>query len=318
MVGKWHLGLKEPFHPLRRGFDEYFGFLHGAHSYVDAKADSLNPVLRGREPTDEKEYLTEAFTREALAFLERHRRRPFFLYLTYNAVHAPLQAPEKYLNRFPAITDAKRRKYAAMLSALDDGVGAVLQWLRDTGLERKTLIFFVSDNGGPTQNNGSSNRPLQGNKGQLWEGGIRVPFILQWRGKLPAGKVYEQPVCSLDVLPTALAAAGCPLPKTPALDGVDLLPFVTGRQKGPPHPSLYWRFGEQSAIRQGNLKLLKLAGQPPRLFDLAADIGEQVDLAPRRPELVSQLEAEFKQWESQLAAPRWGGAARRANPRRAR
>jgi arylsulfatase A-like enzyme len=318
MVGKWHLGLKPQFHPLKRGFSEYFGFLHGAHSYINAKADPQNLILRGAEPVDEKEYLTEAFTREALAFLERHHQGPFFLYLTYNAVHAPLQAPEKYLSRFSQITDPKRRTYAAMLSAMDDGVGAVLKKLRDSGAEDNTLIFFISDNGGPTQNNGSSNAPLRGNKAQLWEGGIRVPFLIQWKQRLAAGLVYDQPVIALDILPTALAAAGIATPKTPPLDGVNLLPFVTGKSKRPPHEALYWRFGTNSAIRLGDYKLLKLGARPLQLFDLQADVGERHDLAPQKPEVVKALAAKLKAWDAQLATPRWGGAPARAAQRAAR
>jgi len=318
MVGKWHLGLRPQFHPLKRGFREYFGFLHGAHSYIDAKADPQNLILRGTEPLDEKEYLTEAFTREAVAFLERHYQAPFFLYLTYNAVHAPLQAPEKYLSRFSQITDPKRRTYAAMLSAMDDGVGAVLKELRDRGIEDNTLIFFISDNGGPTQNNGSSNAPLRGNKAQLWEGGIRVPFMIQWKQQLPAGRVCDQPVISLDILPTALAAAGVAMPETPPLDGANLLPCVTGKSKQPPHQALYWRFGTNSAIRLGNYKLLKLGARPLQLFDLQADIGEQHDLAAQKPEIVKTLAVKLKAWDSQLETPRWGRAPARAAQRPAR
>ena len=177
MVGKWHLGYTAKYHPQKRGFDEYFGFLGGAHSYVDARADKSNPILRESQPIDEKEYLTLAFTREAVAFIDRHAKEPFFLYLTYNAVHNPLQAPQKYLDRFKHLDDQKRQKLAAMLSCMDDGVGQLLAKLRELGIEENTLIVFVSDNGGPTPQTSSRNNPLRSFKGTVWEGGVRVPFI---------------------------------------------------------------------------------------------------------------------------------------------
>ncbi|GMU22244.1 MAG: sulfatase [Phycisphaerae bacterium] len=316
MVGKWHLGLKERFHPLKRGFTDYFGFLHGGHSYTDALGDPLNPIMRGFTPVDEQEYLSDAFSREAVAYIDRHAKEPFFLYLTYNAVHTPLQAPEKYLKRFPRIEDPKRRTYAAMLSAMDDGVGAVLARLREAGIEENTLIFFLSDNGGPSLSNGSRNTPLRGNKSDMWEGGIRVPFIVQWKGKLPAGRVYDQPVISLDIHPTAVAAAGAALAKDADLDGVNLLPYLTGDKDAPPHETLYWRFGAKAAVRDGNWKLVMLGDEPGQLFDLAADVGEQKNLAADHPDKVKELTAAYDRWSSQLMEPRWSQAGRGVAPAR--
>lgn len=314
MVGKWHLGDSESHHPMRRGFDEFYGFLGGAHSYVDA-GDDRNPILRGTMPVDQTEYLTDVFAREAAAFIDRSRRRPFFLYLPLNAVHAPMQAPKKYLDRFPDLS-GRRRTHAAMLSAMDDAIGEVLETLRRTRLEEKTLIFFISDNGGPTAQTTSRNGPLGGFKGQVLEGGIRVPFIMQWKGRLPAGQVYEQPVVSLDILPTALAAAGVKLPDRAATDGVNLTPFLVNGSTGPPHSALYWRFGPQAAVRKGDWKLVLMGERPPRLYDLATDVGEKRDLAEDRPLKRMQLEAALEAWDSQLAEPRWG-RARRINLRRA-
>lgn len=316
IVGKWHLGNKPELFPTKRGFDEYFGFLGGAHPYVNLRADQPNPIYRGTQPVDEKEYLTDAFTREAVAFVDRHAKEPFFLYLTYNAVHSPLQAPEKYLERFKGIEDTKRRTHAAMLAAMDDGIGALLGKLRDAGIERNTLVFFISDNGGPTRQTTSSNVPLSGFKAQVWEGGIRVPFMVQWKGRLPEGKTYDEPVISLDILPTALAAAGAPRPE--GLDGVDLLPYLAGPKKGAPHEVLFWRFGQQWAVRKGDWKLTKLANEPVKLFNLAKDPGEKNDLAAEQPEKVKDLEATWEKWNAQLSKPLWqgggGGAGRRANP----
>lgn len=311
MVGKWHLGFEEAYLPPRRGFAEFFGFPGGAHSYVDADIAPNNPILRGTQKVDEQEYLTDAFTREALAFIDRHAKEPFFLYLPYNAVHTPLQAPDKYLDRFKSIADEKRRKHAAMVSALDDGVGAVLDKLRAEGLEENTLVFFISDNGGPTAATTASNAPLSGFKGQVLEGGIRVPYILQWKGRLPAGKTYDRPVISLDILPTALAVAGADRPAN--LDGVDILPYVAGKKDNAPHEALYWRFGQASAIRRGDWKLLRQPGQAPKLFDLAKDIGEKNDLAAANPDKVKDLEAELDRWNGELKEPLWKRAARATN-----
>jgi arylsulfatase A-like enzyme len=308
LVGKWHLGQDPEFHPMKRGFDEYFGFLGGSHSYVDAKADPRNLILRGTEPADEKEYLTDAFTREALAFIDRRKAQPFFLYLTYNAVHNPLQATKKYLDRFASIADERRRTYAAMLSAMDDGIGAVLAKLRQSGIHDDTLVFFISDNGGPSfpdRGNASNNLPLRATKGTVYEGGIRVPFLLQWPNRLPRGRAYDNPVISLDILPTAAAAARAQLPAGPAIDGVDLMPYIRGRRSTSPHDILFWRFGQQHAVRKGNWKLVRLAQQPDELYDLASDISESNNLAAAKPDVVQKLSEELAAWESGLSPPLW-------------
>ena len=171
--------------------------------------DANNPILRGGQPVEESEYLTDALTREAVDFIDRHRTRPFFLYLAYNAVHSPLQASSQYMQRFAHIDDIHRRIFAGMLSNLDDSVGAVLSKLQQTGLEQQTLVFFISDNGGPTRELTSSNQPLRGGKGDVYEGGLRVPYLLQWKGELPASHVYPHPVISLDAFATALACRWC-------------------------------------------------------------------------------------------------------------
>jgi arylsulfatase B len=324
-VGKWHLGGTGPYHPQRRGFGEFFGFLHEGHFYVGdrhTKAVSLlrpneppydeqNPVLRGTQPVGDFGYLTEAFTREAVAFIDRHRDRPFFLYLPYNAVHSPMQATEKDLGRFPEITDRKRRMFAAMLAALDEGVGAVLGKLGEAGLREDTLVVFLSDNGGPTAELTSSNAPLRGGKGQLYEGGVRVPFLMQWEGHLPAGIVSNRPVSSLDVLPTALAAAGVHSPDGAKLDGVDLLPYLGGRNDRPPHERLYWRYGGQAALREGRWKLVRDGDRKPwELYDLDQDIGESDDQAAQKPEVVGRLRAAWERWDSGMIQPLWGSGPR--------
>lgn len=306
LVGKWHLGYAEPFHPQRRGFDEFFGFLGGAHPYVAAGAAQRNVLLRGTEEVDEKEYLTDAFRREAVAFIDRHRAEPFFLYLALNAVHGPMHASPRHLDRFAGISDEKRRTHASMVAAMDEAVGAVLERLRQAGLDEETLVFFLSDNGGPTRVTTSRNDPLRGFKGQVYEGGIRVPFIVRWTGRLPAGKVYEPPVISLDVVPSVLAAAEVTPPREPRLDGADLLPFLAGKSGGAPQRPLFWRFGNQSAVRRGNLKLVRIAEEAVQLYDLSGDVGEQKNLAAEKPEAVAELEVLRKGWDAELAKPLWG------------
>ncbi len=315
MVGKWHLGSAPKFHPMQRGFDEYFGFLGGAHSYFDV-GNGRDAVQRGTEPIDKVSYLTDDFAREAVAFIDRHHQQPFFLYLTFNAVHNPMQAPPKYQDRFAAIANDKRRAYAAMTSALDDAVGAVLGKLKEAKIDNNTLIFYISDNGGPPVN-GSDNGALRGYKAQTLEGGIRVPFFVQWKAKLPAGVVYEQPVIQLDFLPTALAAAGAPAVTDAKLDGVNLLPYLTGDNKAAPHDALYWRFGQQTAIRMGNWKLVKHnQSQSVELYDLSQDIGEKNDLSKQHPGKYAELAAAWKKWDGELVEPTWGGrqaGAKKAN-----
>jgi len=307
LVGKWHLGNQPKFRPPQRGFHEYFGFLGGAHSYQPGTPG----LFRGNERVEEKEYLTDALGREALAFIDRHKAKPFFLYLAFNAVHTPMHAAEERFKRFAAIENQQRRTYAAMLSAMDDAVGKVLEKLRSEKLEENSLIFFFSDNGGPvmqgTSVNGSNNAPLRGSKRTTLEGGIRVPFVVSWKGRLPAGKVYEHPVIQLDVLPTALTAAGVELKPDWKLDGVDLLPFLAGKSNGKPHETLYWRMGNQMALRHGDWKLVKHDGAPHQLYHLVEDIGESKDLAKEQSAKAQELLKVWREWDAQLAKPLWGG-----------
>jgi len=323
LFGKWHLGSGEKFHPMARGFDEFFGFLGGDHSYLDSEAASRNPLLDGRKVVVETKYLTDAFADRAVAFIKRQKSQPFFLYLAFNAVHTPMQTTDKYLARFPHIVDRQRRTYAAMLSAMDDGIGKTLAALRAEGLDENTLIFFLNDNGGPTMAgttiNGSSNAPLRGSKRQTWEGGIRVAFIIRWKGHLVEGKTDARPIIQLDMLPTALAAAGVEPQPQWRLDGVNLLPFLIGKMSGQPHEALYWRLGQHMAIRKGDWKLVKTAEGPLKevdpstfdylsgaeLYNLAEDISETRNLASAHPEKVKELSADWQRWNKELAKPLW-------------
>lgn len=322
MTGKWHLGAHPRYHPLRRGFDSFYGFLREGHYYLpppydgpaekvvvhfrprEPEYDRLNPILRGETEISEPEYLTDAIAREAERFIDAHAGRPFFLYVPFNAPHSPMQSRPEDAGRFAAIANPHRRVFAGMVAAMDRGIGRILDALDRRGLERDTLVVFLSDNGGPTQELTSRNDPFRGGKGSHLEGGIRVPFLLRWPAKLPSGVVEERPVSALDVLPTALAAAGAPIPK--GLDGVDLLPYLEGRRAELPHPALYWRMGASAALREGRWKLLREKAQEPwRLYDLDADVREERDLAPAQPDLARAMEARWASWSSTLAAPRW-------------
>ena len=312
--GKWHLGYLPQFHPTKRGFDEFYGFLGGAHDYLKL-GTGTNALQRGVKPIESIDYTTDAFAREAVSFIERHKDEPFFLYLPFNAVHAPLESTEKYLNRFQSIKNKKRRTFAAMDSAMDDGVGHVLDKLRELKLEENTLIFFISDNGGPTPSTTSSNVPLRGYKGQVLEGGIRIPYMMQWKGHLPTGKVVNDPVISLDIHATALTAAGGKVTPDMKLDGVDIIPFLTGQTGTKPHDRLFWRFGQQWAVRTGSWKLESNGTGQPELYDLSTDIAEGTDLSAKNPEKVKELQAAYDAWNAQLAKPLW---KRQAGPKEKR
>ena len=304
-VGKWHLGGGLEYRPTRRGFDEFFGtlantpFFHPTN-FVDSRiSDDVRPV------TDPAFYTTDAYAERAIDWIERSKGRPWFLYLPFNAQHAPLQAPKKYLDRFSGITDEKRRIFAAMMASMDDAVGRVMAKVRALGQEDNTIVFFIADNGGPTQSTTSGNGPLRGFKMTTFEGGPRVPFLAQWKGRWPAGKVYDLPVMNLDVLPTAVTAAGGKPEASWQLDGVDLTPFVTGVNSTRPHQTLYWRYGPQWAVRHGDLKLVVSKGGSgkPELYDLSKDIGESKDLAATQPAKVRELQALWDKWSAEQAEP---------------
>jgi arylsulfatase A-like enzyme len=319
IVGKWHLGAAPEMHPLKRGFDEFYGFLAGAHSYFNVAG-----ILRGTEPVNELDYTTDAFGREAIAFIDRHKNNPWFLYLAFNAVHTPMHATDDRLAKFPDIADKQRRTYDAMMLAMDENIGRVRKHLADAGLAENTLVIFISDNGGPTMAgvtvNGSRNDPLRGSKRTTLEGGIRVPFVFSWPSRVKSA-VFDQPAIQLDLHATVLAAAGVDVKPEWKLDGVNLLPFLSGEKAGPPHDALYWRFGDQMAIRAGDFKLVRYdtnaetnAGRGHRepvsaakLYNLANDIGETKDLAETMPDTLKELQSKWDEWNKTLVPPLWGG-----------
>ena len=342
LIGKWHQGFDAAHHPQSRGFDEFFGFLVGGHNYLLHKdavpkfssAHSYNMIYRGREVEPQEGYLTDIFTDEALAFMNKNPNKPWFLYLAYNAVHTPLEIPEKHQARLPAeVKNPAHRAYLSLLLGLDDALGRIAAELK--AKHPDTLVCFVSDNGGSGKRpffatNTGVNTPLRGDKGQTWEGGIRVPFFVSWPGKLPAGKVYHEMVSTLDFLPTALAAAGGKPAANIAskLEGVNLIPFLDGTNAAAPHHQLAWRFGPQKALRQGQWKLVDARDFEAKtqsgwqLYDLNADMSEQHNLAADKPEKVAELSAAWEAWNAGNIEPVWRGtpnedpfAPRRAAPK---
>ena len=321
-VGKWQLGMADGYHPLDRGFDSFLGMASGSRfvdpSWPDARiapgheddgaSDSSGRhrgLVRGRERVPMEEYLTDRLGREGIRFIERHKDEPFFLYLAFHAPHGPIQTVDKYYRRFPEIEDETARIYAAMISAMDDWVGAVLAELRKHGIEDDTLLFFASDNGAAKGSDvdGKRNYPLTGHKRNLYEGGIRVPYLLQWTGRIAGGRKFELPVSSLDIFPTALAAGGGAVPAGVALDGVNLLPFLDGSRGGSPHDHLVWRSGPNAAVRQGPWKLLVAAGGLTRLYNVAEDPGESTDRSAEQGPLVEELRRKLAEWERDKAPP---------------
>jgi len=324
IIGKWHLGAHAPTsHPMKRGFNEFYGHLGGGHKYMPedlmikdsakarGEAESYRTwILKNHTPVPPRKYLTDEFSGEAVSFLERNQDKPFFLFLSYNAPHTPLQATTKYLDRFSHIKDPKRKIYAAMVSAVDDGVGLLLKSLSEQKLEEKTIVAFLSDNGGPITKNASSNTPLRGAKGDVWEGGHRVPFALQWKGTLPAGKIYDHPVSSLDFAATMADLSGAKVDKAKPLDGVNLIPYLKGENTELPHEALYLRKFDQQrySVRKGKYKLvIPFLNGKPQLYDLEEDIGETSDLALVKPKILSELDALRREWSAQLIEPTFMG-----------
>ena len=273
-------------------------------------------ILHNGERVDIDEYLTDALSGAAVNFIERSVRdtpgQPFFLYLAYNAPHTPLQAPAKYKKRFAHIGNRRRRTYAAMLSAVDDGVGTVLAALRNHGLEDDTLIVFLTDNGG-AKNNASDNGGLRGVKGTPYEGGIRTPMAMRWSGVIPPGTVRTDPVISLDIVATVLAACGQYREDLDAggktIDGVDLIPYVLGSEPAPPHDRLFWRMYDQgiTVIRDGNDKLIVRRDGADEFFRLDRDPGEEHDLIASEDVdvqgRIAALRGRLSAWQRELREP---------------
>lgn len=344
LVGKWHLGGAATYHPQRHGFDEFFGFMHEGHYFVpppwtgtqtmlrkrnlppgssarhqvteqllysshmghnEPDYDANNPIIRGGQPVVEEDYLTDAFAREAAEFIERYKSTPFCLTVTFNAVHSPLQAKLETLKKLDHINDIHRRIFASMLVDLDRGVGTILDALKKNELQDNTLVVFFSDNGGPTKELTSSNLPLRGGKGSMYEGGLRVPFIYSWPGTLPPDSVCDSLTSSLDIFATVAALVG----KTPKsrLDGENILPLLSGlATETTRKEELFWRQGKRAALRSGDWKLVTNDRFRPNaweLYNVAQDLSEKLDMADRNPQLLQRLISEWNRYNAEMAEP---------------
>ncbi len=307
MTGKWHLG-KGP-EIVKHGFDDVYYKHANRPGWANFDLDGSD---RTPGPENSKLYHLDANSAAACAFIQRHHDEPFFFYCAYRAPHVPLDAPPKYLQRFPGEMPQRRRQALAMISAMDDGVGDIMITLRKYGIEDRTLIFLIGDNGAPLKIHkidapgggpgwdGSLNDPLNGEKGMLAEGGIRVPFVAYWKGRIEGGRTYDHPVISLDVAATAVALAG--LAEDPKLDGVNLVPYLAGERTGAPHETLYWRWIAQAAVREGKWKYLR-GGAREYLFDLDKDREEKNSVLGDHPDVAARLKAKLTTWSNTLQPP---------------
>lgn len=327
-IGKWHLGFAPEQHPNKRGFDNFYGFLGGGHKYFPEEYNKafvnqiaqgkkredmnvyLTPLEHNGKDVDEKEYLTDAFSRETVNMINdaAGKKQPFFLYLAYNAPHAPMEATKEDLKVFENITDNKRRTYAAMVYAVDRGVGKIVQALKDNGQFENTLIVFMSDNGAEP-NHGGLNAPLRGVKGDTWEGGFRVPMLMHWPAKIAAGKHYDYPVSALDLYPTFADMANAPLAKGKKLDGKNILKDVIAGSDVRKNDMIYtvrYRAGFcDIGGRLGDWKVTRMGNKPWQLFNIKEDIGEAKDVSKQFPERVKSMVADIEKWSRSHITPLW-------------
>jgi arylsulfatase A-like enzyme len=314
MTGKWHLGgeLQEDrtLMPPSRGFDDFYGILEGAGLYFDPTVRERK-YRRGYAVLDnEPDYYTDAIGREAIRFIRENREKPFLLYVPFTAPHAPRQAKQAHMEKFKHIEPLMRRELVSMVYSLDENVGRIMDELKATGLDENTLVVFLSDNGGKPNDNGSLNHPLRGEKAQFFEGGIHVPFCMSWKGTLPHGKAYEYPIMSMDIFPTIYNLAGGKIKKSWALDGVDLMPYLTGKRNGRPHETLFWKSDGDLAVRHKDWKLLRQYGET-YLFNLADDPDEKKNLIAAYPEMEKELMKKYAAWDAQNMPPNYGWPLRK-------
>ncbi len=319
LVGKWHLGYPRAYQPTQRGFDYFLGLLQGSRSYFPYETPSANRVLRRNDkPLPEKGYITDRLGDAACEYIADHKREPFFLFVSFTAPHGPLEPRDGYEQeeRLRHIENKKRKKYAGLITALDDNVGKILTSLAEHGIGENTLVIFTNDNGGPGPNKtGASNYPLKGFKGCLDEGGIRVPWAMRLPNVIQPGVVMNNPVITLDIMPTILDIAGIDIDPQWQLDGISLAPVLNDAKARSAERTFYWRRngpGGPIAIRHKDWKLIYSRKEPnyaPALYDLAKDKSEANDLASERPEVVTELKAKLEAWESQMTKPLWSSGA---------
>jgi len=309
LIGKWHLGHLPQFHPLKRGFHEFWGFLNGGHDYFvtvprsETKIKYRWPIECNYKKQGSLTYLTDDIGNECVDFIRRHKDESFFLYASFNAPHIPLEAIEADKELYSFVKDERRRTYCAMVHRLDVNVGKIIQELKKQKLYKNTVVVFLSDNGGYINNNVSINTPFRGQKGTLFEGGIHVPFIISYPGKYKEGKVYEKPVISLDILPTFVELAGGKMNPGDSINGVDLTPFLNDTEKGMPHEYLFWNLAGFSAIRYRNMKMVNMPDKFPMLFDLSKDISEQHDLAFKKKKTAEKMIEKLGMWNLSCPEP---------------
>ncbi|WP_271784633.1 sulfatase [Aquimarina algiphila] len=313
-IGKWHLGDDKKFWPNQRGFDDWFGFYGGGLNYWGNTGEDIEQKMKGilkdgvPVPQNELTYLTDDFTNEAISYIDKYSKNtaPFFMYLAYNAPHAPIQATDNYLKAMEHMEYGDRAAYGAMVVGMDTGIGKVIEKLKETGEYENTLIFFYSDNGGHIHS--ASSAPFRGHKGMLFEGGIRVPFLVSWPKHFYGGKRYQKPISALDIYPTVLSASRVKHPKPESLDGVDLTPYLKNQKNENPHDILYWRYsnGAGFAMRKGNFKMVYSGyKQKFHLFDLVNDPYEHHNLVSVMPEKLEELKKEYISWTKGTIAPKW-------------
>ncbi|KXX66594.1 sulfatase-like hydrolase/transferase [Flammeovirga sp. SJP92] len=305
--GKWHLGDADKFHPTKRGFDEFYGFRGGDRSYF-AYEKFPHPDKRMERNLNNFEepnkYATDVFAEETIKFIEKHKDEPFFIFLSYNAVHTPIETTEEDLALFPEL-EGRRKELAAMTWAMDRASGNVLQKLEELGLDDNTLIVFTNDNGGPSDKNGSINLPLAGTKSNHLEGGIRVPFTMTWKGHISKKSRFDFPVSTFDLLPTFYAAGGGDVKDLKDVDGVDLMPYIKGDKKGRPHENLFWKKETRAAVRSGDWKLIRYSDRPAELYNIVKDESELNNLAYEETDKVKELFKLLYDWELTLERPLW-------------
>lgn len=328
-IGKWHLGYNEPFLPHNKGVDEFYGFYEAFSLYEPKgskevvnhkhrifqnkmiwrqKRKGPSAIVRNGEVVEEKEYLTTRIAEEARQFIKQHEKDPFLLYVPFSAPHTPFQAPLSYYDRYSYVQDKNKRVYYAMIAALDDAIGEIMDQVRESGIENNTLIFFCSDNGGATYTGATENGDLKGGKMTHFEGGLNVPFIMKWKGTLTAGGQYHEPVSLMDIFTTSLLSCHIPPPAFVPIDGVDLFPFLSGEKEQVPHEYLFWKTDFNKSVRNGKWKLLVNARDSMMiLYDLETDKQENYNLQASHSKELEHLLAKLAEWEQELRPPLWPG-----------
>ncbi len=328
-IGKWHMGYNEPSLPQNKNLDEFYGFYEAFSLYAPKsnkeivnykhkifqnkhmwrqKRKGPSAIVHNGKEIIEEEYLTTKFAKEACRFIQENEKNPFFLYVPFSAPHTPFQAPKSYYDKFAHIQDKNTRVYYAMIAALDDAIGEILKQVQESELEENTLIFFASDNGGATYTGATDNGNLKGGKITNFEGGLNVPFIMKWKGVLPAETQYHKPISLLDIFSTSISSCNINPPHTVPIDGVNLVPFILGENTQAPHDNLFWRTDFNKTVRNGKWKLLVNSRDSILfLYDLEIDKEEKYDLKAKYPEVVKILLTKLTDWEKELKPPAWPG-----------